>query len=77
MEKVEIPTALSSFSLLVDPGVAMQAAQRLYAAKGQGLCHSGWLGRTVPLGSGALSRTEVDQDDEDDREGEDDSDDDR
>ena len=40
----------SSIGLLVDPSAAMKAAERLYAASGNGLRHSGWNGCTVARG---------------------------
>ena len=59
-ETNELP---SSLYLLVDPTEAMQAAQRLYAASGNGLRHSGWNGCTVPRGQPfGLPRTRLDED---------------
>ena len=63
MENTEISNRPSALSLLVDPAMAMQAAQRLYAARGQGICHSGWWGRTVPLGQAGLPQDAADDDD--------------
>lgn len=65
MDKVEMSKVSCSLSLLVDPTLAMLAAQRLYATQGQGLCHSGWLGQTVPLGRTAAPLTQLDDDDGD------------
>lgn len=59
----EMPSALS---MLVDPTQAMQAAQRLYAAPGHGLCHSGWNGCTMPRGQFGASRVLLEDDDLDD-----------
>jgi hypothetical protein len=66
MNELEMPDVPSSLSLLVDPTLAVRAAQRLYAARGQGLCHSGWLGATVALGQTALLHDDEDDDDNDD-----------
>ena len=59
----EMTTEMSSaLSLLVDPTQAMQAAQRLYGAAGQGLRHSGWNGCTIPRSQIAASRVLLDND---------------
>lgn len=65
MDKVKMSEMPSSLALLVDPTRAMLAAQRLYAASGHGLCHSGWLGGTVARGQPSLPQNESDDDDDD------------
>ena len=54
--------APNALSMLVDPTQAMQAAQRLYGAAGQGLRHSGWNGCTIPRSQIAASRALLDND---------------
>ncbi len=66
MDKVKMSEVPSSLSLLVDPTRAMLAAQRLYAASGHGLCHSGWLGGTVARGQISLAQSASDADHDDD-----------
>lgn len=53
MDEIEVGQTPCSLGLLVDSTAALKAAQRLYESPGQGLCHSGWLGLTVPRGKAA------------------------
>lgn len=46
-DEMEVSQVPCSFGHLIDPAQALQAAQRLYAAPGPGICHSGWEGLTV------------------------------
>ena len=48
MDNPEMLDLPNSLGLLVDPTIAILAAQRLYQAPGEGVCHSGWHGETVP-----------------------------
>lgn len=64
IETSEVPCSIGH---LIDPAQALQAAQRLYAAAGPGICHSGWEGWTVDRKRATQrGRRPVDSEDSDD-----------
>ena len=54
IETFDVPCSISH---LIDPARALQAAQRLYAAAGPGIRHSGWEGWTVDRKGAAVQRS--------------------
>ena len=62
IETIDVPCSISH---LIDPARALQAAQRLYAAAGPGIRHSGWEGWTVDRKRVAAQRSKRSEYDED------------
>ena len=65
MEDVETSEVPCSLGHLIDPTAALEAAQRLYAAPGSGICHSAWEGRTLDRKRAAAQRSKRGDDHDD------------